>query len=94
LWERSFCRGDLRKTPPHRPLRQGEQYGSERDPPPEAKVKSCPRSDWLAELVIGTTTLLLTTLAYLLASPALGALALVSGGVSYGILIARRHDRE
>lgn len=57
-------------------------------------MKSQPRSDRLIELVIGTATLLLTTLAYLLASPALGALALVSGGVSYGILISRRHDRE
>lgn len=57
-------------------------------------MKSQPRSDRLIELVIGTATLLLTTLAYLLASPALGALALVSGGVSYGILIARRYDRE
>lgn len=57
-------------------------------------MKPRPRSDRLIELVIGTATLLFTTLAYLLASPVLGTLALVSGGVSYGILIARRHDRE
>lgn len=57
-------------------------------------MRSSARSDRLVELVIGTAALLFSTLAYLIASPSLAALALVSGGVSYGILIGRRRDRE
>ena len=71
-----------------------EGVGSAQAPIAEVGMKSGPHSDRLLELVAGTATVLLMILAYLIASPALGALSLVSGGVSYGILLTRRRDRE
>lgn len=47
--------------------------------------------DRALELAFGAVALILTTLACLIASPAVGALALVSGGISYGVIIARRN---
>ena len=49
-------------------------------------------SERTVELTIGGLTIISSTLAFLIASPALGAIALVTGGMSYGIAIARRAD--
>jgi hypothetical protein len=51
-------------------------------------------SDRMLELTIGALTLVFTTMSFLIAAPALGAIALVTGGMSYGIMIARRSGDE
>jgi hypothetical protein len=43
----------------------------------------------MIELAVGAATLVFATVGYLVASPALVVLALVAGGVSYGIVLAR-----
>jgi hypothetical protein len=44
----------------------------------------------LIEIYIGAATVVVSTAAYLLGSPKLAVIALVIGGVSYGLLLGRK----
>jgi|GEM_PF-2217592 len=55
---------------------------------PEPSVAGNPRRSFTIDIFVGAATVLLSTVAYLLGSPKLAVVALVVGGISFGIVLA------